>query len=414
MSTPVPTTAAPASTDPTAAITDPARLQAVRDTGLLDTPAEAGFDRLTRLAARLTGAPATFVSLVDRDRDFYKSHCGFGEPLSSERQLQGRTFCHYTLLHDGPLVIDDVTLDPTFNAVPTVQTLGVRAYVGVPLIVDDQVIGSFCAIDFAPRRWTAEDLDLLGELAHAAAREIRLRRLARDADTSAQQAHEAGRARQEVLAAIAHDLRTPLQVIEMTLQAVPLLPETERPAAIERGRRASSAMMEMVDELLENARLQSDGLSLQRTRVDAASLLREATEMMMPLAGRRGIVLQASAEDAGTVLVDYQRLLRVFANLVGNAIKFSPPGSIVSLTLAREGGHCRFVIADQGSGIAAEQLPLLFDRFWQGDNRDDRGAGLGLAIARSIVEAHGGTIGVDSTPDQGSRFHFQLPVAAAA
>ena len=90
--------AAPSDDEVNAARLDPARLQAVCDTGLLDTPAEESFDRLTRLAARLLEVPATFVSLVDAGRDFYKSAIGFGEPLASERQLQGRTFCHYALL----------------------------------------------------------------------------------------------------------------------------------------------------------------------------------------------------------------------------------------------------------------------------------------------------------------------------
>lgn len=154
--------------DPSAVIADPARLQALRQTGLLDTIPEQNFDRLTRLAARLTGASATFISLVDAERDFYKSHCGFGEPLTSARQRQGRTFCHYTMLSEQPLVIEDVTVNATFAAVPTVQTLGVRAYVGIPLVLDGSyVIGSFCAVDIVPRVWSADDLDVLIELAHA-------------------------------------------------------------------------------------------------------------------------------------------------------------------------------------------------------------------------------------------------------
>ena len=93
------------------AVTEPARLAAVRATGLLDTPAERAFDRLTRLAAKLTNTPVTFISLVDDRRDFYKSCFGFPEPLASERQLTGTTFCHYALSSDGPLVINDTMAD---------------------------------------------------------------------------------------------------------------------------------------------------------------------------------------------------------------------------------------------------------------------------------------------------------------
>lgn len=159
-----------------AARLDPARLQAVRDTGLLDTPPEESFDRLTRLATMLLEVPATFVSLVDAERDFYKSAVGFDEPLASERELKGRTFCHVALLSPRPLLLDDVLALPGLAAVPTVRTLGVRAYAGVPLVTPDgQILGSFCAVDMQPRQWTERDVAVLTELAHATLREITLR-----------------------------------------------------------------------------------------------------------------------------------------------------------------------------------------------------------------------------------------------
>jgi len=154
----------------------PQRLAALVRTGLLDTPPEASLDQLTRLAAAQLGVPSTFISLVDRERDFYKSHFGFGEPLNSVRQLEGRTFCHYAISSDQPLVIDDTTRDPIYRSVPTVTTLGVRSYLGVPLVMDDgEIIGSFCAIDFEPRKWSRRDIDTMIAMAHETLRQIRLR-----------------------------------------------------------------------------------------------------------------------------------------------------------------------------------------------------------------------------------------------
>ena len=171
-----------------AALSDPQRLAAVRDTGLLDTPTEESFDRLTRLAAKLTGAPVTFVSLVDAERDFYKSAYGMGEPLRSTRELTGRTFCHYALASGEALILEDVTQLPVFRDVPTVGSLGVRAYAGIPLRTEDgEVLGSFCAVDFKPKQWTERDIEVLVELAHSALREIRLRKALRDADALNQQ-----------------------------------------------------------------------------------------------------------------------------------------------------------------------------------------------------------------------------------
>lgn len=179
-SVPLPQPPDPARVD--AALADAQRLEAVRRTGLLDTPPEESFDRLTRLAARLTGAPVSFLSLVDRERDFYKSAHGFAEPLASAREIAGRTFCHYALINDQPLVLSDVTGLPVFRDVPTVQSLGVRAYAGVPLVTaDGQVLGSFCAVDFKAKQWTAQDIEVLTELAQSALREIELRRAVQEA-----------------------------------------------------------------------------------------------------------------------------------------------------------------------------------------------------------------------------------------
>ena len=171
-----------------AALTNAQRLEAVRSTGLLDTLPEESFDRLTRLAAKLTGAPVTFVSLLDSCRDFYKSAFGLGEPLNTTRQLSGRTFCHYPLVSGEPLVLDDVTQLPVYGDVPTVQSLGVRAYAGIPLRTEDgEVLGSFCAVDFEPRQWTERDVEVLTELAYSAMRELRLRKALQDAETLNQQ-----------------------------------------------------------------------------------------------------------------------------------------------------------------------------------------------------------------------------------
>lgn len=158
------------------ALTSRERLDAVRATGLLESPTEEEFDRLTRLAARLTGAPVTFISLVGEDRDVYKSCFGFPEPLASERQMTGTTFCHYALVSKGPLVIEDTAAHPIYRTVPTVQSLGVAAYLGVPLVTSaGNAIGSFCAIDFKPRAWTPLDVEVMQELAASTLREIELR-----------------------------------------------------------------------------------------------------------------------------------------------------------------------------------------------------------------------------------------------
>lgn len=173
------------------ALADPRRLAAVQRTGLLDSAPEETFDRLTRLASRLTGAPVVFVSLLDRGRDFHKSTTALGPGVAApggSRDHMGRTFCHYVATTRQPLVIEDASLLPVFRDLPAVKAMGVRAYAGVPLLTEEgDALGTFCALDFAPRPWSGQDIDVLTELGHSALREIRLRMALQHADAINQQ-----------------------------------------------------------------------------------------------------------------------------------------------------------------------------------------------------------------------------------
>jgi PAS domain S-box-containing protein len=167
--------------DPTPIVRDPARLAAVRDSGLLDAPPDEGFERLARLAARLLGTPAAFVSLVDEDRVFYAGQHGFPEPLATTRQVQGATLCHHAITGRQPLVIGDARNDPALRAAAEAGPLGATAYAGVPLRSGEgHALGTFAAIDVQPREWTEPDVEILAELARSAEREVRLRAVVRD------------------------------------------------------------------------------------------------------------------------------------------------------------------------------------------------------------------------------------------
>jgi PAS domain S-box-containing protein len=143
---------------------------------LLDAPAAPELDRLARLAASVLRAPAAFLTLVDAERDFYAAAVGLPEPIAATRELTGPTFCELAIAGADPLVIPDTAADPAYRDVPTVRSLGVAAYVGVPLVVDGQPVGSLCAIDTAPRAWAAHEVEVLRALADSALREIELRR----------------------------------------------------------------------------------------------------------------------------------------------------------------------------------------------------------------------------------------------
>ena len=230
------------------------------------------------------------------------------------------------------------------------------------------------------------------------------------------EAEAAMRAREQVLAAVSHDLRGPLASImigaSMLADAMPTTPETasyaKHAAAIQR---ASEQMSQLLNDLLDVSRIEAGYLSLDRATHPSADLLRAAVEMFQPQADRRRIQLDTDDEpDMTPVHCDQARVLQVFSNLVGNALKFTADGGRVTLHARREGNSVQFSVADTGKGIAAEQLPHIFTPYWQARKADRAGIGLGLAIAKGIIEAHGGAISVESA-GRGTTFTFSLPVA---
>jgi len=170
--------------DPLAAVRDVARLAALWRLALLDTPAEEAFDRLTRLTARLLDVPVALVSLVDADRQFFKSGLGLPEPWASRRETPlSYSFCQHAVARRRPLAIADARVDPLVQDSPAIAELGVIAYLGVPLITPaGHALGTLCAVDSQPRAWTAEDLAALSDLAALALAEIERRAAERETE----------------------------------------------------------------------------------------------------------------------------------------------------------------------------------------------------------------------------------------
>jgi len=230
------------------------------------------------------------------------------------------------------------------------------------------------------------------------------------------EAEAAMRAREQVLAAVSHDLRGPLASImigaSLVADGIHTVPEAasfaKHAAAIQR---AAEQMSQLLNDLLDVSRIEAGYLSLEREPHLYGGLLRDAVEMFQPQADRRRIQLCIDDEPGdATVHCDRARVLQVFSNLLGNALKFTAEGGRITLRAHPDGALVRFSVADTGRGIASEQLPHIFTPYWQARQGDRAGIGLGLAIAKGIVEAHGGAITVESTAG-GTTFTFSLPVS---
>jgi signal transduction histidine kinase len=227
-------------------------------------------------------------------------------------------------------------------------------------------------------------------------------------------AEHAAAARDELIAVVSHDLRSPLAAILINADlALRRLPQEAGPRRlVERLRHAAERMGHLIDELVDVARVEGPGLVLRRERCDVAPLVDEVLQLFEPQAASKSVRLRAAVPASpGLAFVDRERIGRVLSNLCGNAVKFTPQGGEVTLRVEREEQRfVRFSVSDTGRGIAPAELPRIFDKHWQARREEGRGLGLGLYIARSLVEAHGGRIWVESTVGRGSTFSFRVPV----
>jgi signal transduction histidine kinase len=222
-------------------------------------------------------------------------------------------------------------------------------------------------------------------------------------------------AREEILGIVAHDLRNPLNTISMATSMLieDPLPDSARIGHLKIIRRAGERMNHLIQDLLSVTTIEAGRLSIAPAKMSVTDLLTEAADTLGPIAREKSLTFETSAaDDLPAVRADHARVLQVLSNLVGNAVKFTPAGGTITVSAVRQGGRVRCSVADTGPGIPAGQIPRLFGKFWQAKRGDGRGVGLGLAIARGIVEAHGGTIDVRSEVGQGSVFSFELPLWA--
>ena len=232
--------------------------------------------------------------------------------------------------------------------------------------------------------------------------------------TLARMYHEAEEtidAREQVLKIVSHDLRNPLHTISMCaalMLDIPLAPE-QQGDHLRRIKRAGERMNRLIQDLLDVAKLEAGRVGINARPVQVEPLLREAHEMLAPLAAECSLTLELRvAGGLPDITADSGRVLQVLSNLVGNALKFTPAGGRVVIAAQSSPGGVRFSVSDTGPGIPKEQLSRLFGRFWQADTTDRRGIGLGLTIAKGIVDAHGGRIWVESKVGEGTTFHFTI------
>ena len=391
----------------------------------------ASFDYQTTLAALVRLAvPALAdycaLDIVSADDSFERVGEAHVDPAKSALIRQVARFPRSALTANHPLIRVVTTGVPVLEAVitpafirasfaepeqrRTVEALEPRSLICVPLVNSGKPLGALTLVTSASgRRYEIADLSLAADLARRAAIVVEHARLFHEAQ-------QATRARDDVLAVVAHDLRNPLNTVTMAislmLENTPVENVQER-RQVEIVRRAADRMNRMIQDLLDVRRMESGRLGIDAQPESPASLVNDTIEMLRPIATGSTVALESDvSEDLLPVLADSARIQQVLSNLVGNAVKFTPRDGRVVVCAEPIDGGVRFGVKDTGPGIAPDQLPHIFGQFWQAMPSDRRGIGLGLAIAKGIVEAHGGMIWVESQVGSGSNFYFTLPSAA--
>jgi PAS domain S-box-containing protein len=282
-----------------------------------------------------------------------------------------------------------------------------RSTLMVPLISHGKLLGALGLLS-SHQQYSTTDLALVSELARRAALSI-------EQAYVHQVAKRAIQSRDDVLSIVAHDLRNPLNTIRLQTELLRVKGgpgERDRAASIDR---AAVRMDRLIQDLLDVTRIEGGALVLDRRSVPTRNLLSEIVDAQRPAASAASLELQLDSPEAlPDVWADRNRVQQICENLIGNAVKFTPPGGRISVGALPRDHEVMFWVADTGEGMDQENLPHVFDRFWQAhESHRTHGAGLGLPIVKGLVEAHGGRVWVESARNRGTTFFFTLPCARA-
>lgn len=263
-------------------------------------------------------------------------------------------------------------------------------------------------VDGKALQWTAADVYAVAELRRHA--------IENDLSRQVRREHEAVRERDELVAVVSHDLRNPMTIIIMQCGMMQRLVARDESlvsvrlsAALETVEEASSRMNKLIADLLDKSKLDAGHYALECKPLDVVDLLQQACSLLVTLTSHKNIELNCTSTAALCINADPQRLFQVLSNLLGNAIKFTPEGGRIDLHARQSGDKVLISVRDNGGGILAVHLPHIFDRYWFVRDGNIHGSGLGLYICRSIVQAHGGQLWVESEPGTGSVFTFSIP-----
>ncbi len=422
------------------------RLAILNQLELLDTPSEESFDRLTRLASQITSSPISLVSLVDANRQFFKSQVGLSGSLAELRETPlSHSFCMHVLAENVPLVVEDARKHPVLKDNLAVPNLGVIGYLGIPLTTTDGVgLGSFCVIDTSPRKWTIREIEIMHELAFMVMTEIELRAQIKARSQAeealeqytnlleakvAERTHELRQVyhqlqeidhlKSKFIHDISHELRTPITNIKLYLDLLARSNQENRTKYETILRKQSDILTNLIEGILSFSSLQKSLDQPALAFIDLNNLVSEVLSSHHRTIQKSGLEFSFTPlEESLKVWGDAFQLKRVVTELLQNALAYTTAGYIhIHTHQSNKKGLVGLTIEDSGTGMDEEEVAHCFRSFYRGKRVGQLniviGAGLGLTEVKNIVAFHKGWIKVESEVNKGSIFTVYLPTFSA-
>jgi GAF domain-containing protein/class 3 adenylate cyclase len=333
----------------------------------------------------------------------------------SRSPIAGNPVLQLLLRTQQPVVINDLNQQPQMRGLDLpLSSPAARALLVVPLLADNTSIGSITLRSFyKPRHWQKEEIELAQAVAAQAAIAVQQSRLYQKSCALADRLLELDRQKTHFFQNISHEFRTPLTLmlapLESAVNQQQDLPVEQAAIALRNSRR----LLRLVNQLLDLQRLDAGRMQPSFRPCDLLELVSQIVESFRPYCEKKELELITEFNPCPLVYLDTEKFDKIVYNLLSNAMKFTPPGGRITIRVETAGDHCLIQVEDTGIGIAKEQIPHLFKRFHQAEaavNRSYEGSGLGLALAKELIELHAGQISVESAYEKGSKFTVWLPI----
>ena len=379
---------------------------------LLDSPAEEVLDNITALVAEYFDVPTCLISLVDSERQWFKSRQG----LDCSETPREYAFCSHAILQDHALVVEDALTDERFHDNPLVTSNPfVISYVGFPITVgNDLRLGTLCLIDHKPRQFSERDLKLIKSFATQVETlfNLRLKNI---------ELQEMANYRARFLAEMSHEIRTPvsgiMSISYILQEKAQLTQNTDIKEYSEILIDCSNDLLTVVNDILDYSKLENRKISLEHKEFNLIELINQSARQFIPKFKNKGVhvSIDIAASVPLSIVSDPTRIKQVLINLISNALKFTEKGEVVikaRMSDSTEGEQTlEFSVTDTGIGIDPHKLQRLFTPYNQADASISRiygGTGLGLSICKGLVTLLGGDIWCESKPRLGSTFYFTI------